>query len=71
MVMLMVVPGESYDNYEVYQVIDRKDEALVPSTFEPVAADVVDGDDNVNVSVVTEMVLNEDSGMLKKVMCRL
>jgi uncharacterized OsmC-like protein len=62
----MMFGGESYDNYTEYKTIDYRNEALVPTTFEPVAAVSTKADNNSNIMVVTEMVKNENSKMLKK-----
>ena len=66
MISFMMFNGDSYDSYEEYQVIDRNDQGLVLTTFEPLAADTGNGDDNVNIAAVTEMVKNENSKMMKK-----
>lgn len=66
MVTMMMVGGESYDDYTVYQVVDYSDDIVMPSAFEPKAAQASEGDENVNIATATEMVLNENSGMLKK-----
>lgn len=66
MLTFMMFPGGNYDNYQEYQTIDYHDEALVPSSFEPVAADSTEEDNNTNIMVVTEMLKNEDSSMVKK-----
>ena len=65
MLMLMALPGESYDDYQEYQVIDRNEDALAPSAFEPTAAVSGETDENTNIAVVTGMLLNENSSMLK------
>ncbi|MFA9391156.1 MAG: OsmC family protein [Prolixibacteraceae bacterium] len=65
MVSFMMLNGDSYDNYQEYQVIDRNDEALAPTSFEPGVADKMEGDNNCNVVAITEMVKNESSKMLK------
>jgi len=66
MVFMMMLGGEKYDDYAVYQVVDYSDEVIMPLAFEPTAAEASVGDDNVNIATATEMVLNENSGMLKK-----
>lgn len=64
MILFMAGSSESYDNYEVRQVVERNDEDLV-SSFDVYEASSEEGDADVNIRTVTEMVLNEDSGMLK------
>lgn len=66
MMLFMVTSGESYDDYEEYQVIERNEFELEPTSFESFAAVSEDGNNNVNIKTVSEMVLNEESGMLKK-----
>lgn len=66
MVSFMMNGGESYDNYQEYQVVDRNDEALVPTSFEPSDANVIEGNNNSNIIAITEMVKNENSPMMKK-----
>lgn len=66
MITFMMVKGENYDNYQEYQVIDRNDEALSPTSFEPIVADTIEGDHNCNIVAITEMVKNERSKMMKK-----
>lgn len=68
MILFMVKDGPSYDNYQEYQVIDRNELALSPTSFEPVVAETSNEDYNSNVLVITEMVQNEKSKMLKKAM---
>lgn len=66
MISLMMLGGESYDEYIDYQVVDYSDNIVMPLAFEPEIAEVSEGDENVNIATATEMVLNENSGMLKK-----
>lgn len=66
MISFMMMNGASYENYQEYQVIDRNDEALVPTSFEPSVADVIEGNNNSNIIAITEMVKNENSPMMKK-----
>ena len=66
MLSFMMFGGQSYDNYQEYQTIDYRNEALVPTTFEPVAAVSTEAENNSNIIAVTEMVKNENSKMLKK-----
>ncbi|MBD1262056.1 OsmC family protein [Maribacter polysiphoniae] len=68
MISFMTLNGDSYDNYQEYQVIDRNDKALVPTSFEPDVADTIAGNNNRNVVAITEMVKNENSKMMKKAM---
>ncbi|MFA6830812.1 MAG: OsmC family protein [Bacteroidaceae bacterium] len=66
MISFMMLNGESYDNYQEYQVVDRNDEALNPTSFEPSVAPTVEGSANCTIVAITEMVKNEKSKMLKK-----
>ena len=66
MISFMMVKGKSYNNYQEYQVIDRNDEALAPTSFEPSVADTIGKNNNRNIVAITEMVKNENSKMLKK-----
>jgi len=66
MLMFMIKKGDSYDSYQEYQVIDRNDEALYPTSFAPSVADDIEGDNNINIISITEMVKNENSKMMKK-----
>jgi uncharacterized OsmC-like protein len=66
MILFMMNSGDSYDNYQEYQVIDRNNESLKPTAFVPSVADLIEGSDNINVIAVTEMVKNENSSMFKK-----
>jgi uncharacterized OsmC-like protein len=66
MISFMMLKGKSYNNYQEYQVIDRNDEALAPTSFEPSVADTIAGNNNTNIVAITEMVKNENSKMLKK-----
>lgn len=65
MIAFMMVNRESYNNYQEYQVIDRNDEALAPTSFKVSAADTIKEDNNCNIVAITEMVKNESSKMLK------
>lgn len=62
MVLFMMVGGDSYENYAEYQVIERNEDVLDPAAFETTVA----SGDNSNIVVVTEIVQNEDSKMLKR-----
>ncbi|MFA7115848.1 MAG: OsmC family protein [Bacteroidales bacterium] len=66
MISFMMMNRESYNNYKEYQVIDRNDEVLVPTSFNPSVASIVKGSSNCNICAITEMVKNENSKMLKK-----
>lgn len=66
MIAFMMVKGENYDNYQEYQVIDRNDKALAPTSFVPSVAETIEGDNNCNIVAITEMVKNETSKMMKK-----
>jgi uncharacterized OsmC-like protein len=66
MLTFMAFSGDSYDNYEEYQVIDRNEKSLSPTSFDPNAAISAEGESNQNIMAITEMVKNEDSSMLKK-----
>lgn len=66
MLMFMIKKGDSYDSYQEYQVIDRNDEALNPTAFEPSVANSTEEDNNTNIMAITEMVKNENSKMMKK-----
>ena len=66
MISFMMLNGNSYDNYEEYQVIGRNNEALAPTSFKPSVAQTIVGNINQNVVAITEMVKNEKSKMMKK-----
>jgi uncharacterized OsmC-like protein len=66
MISFMMFSSESYDNYEEYQVVERNDNPLQPSGPDMIGAE--EGDYNVNIGTVTEMVKNEESSMFKKSM---
>ncbi len=66
MVSFMMKKGPNYENYQEYQVIDRNNEALAPTSFEPSAADTIEGNNNCNIVAITALVKNENSKMLKK-----
>lgn len=66
MISFMIVKGNSYDNYQEYQVIDRNDKALTPTSFKPGVADTIEGNNHINIVAITEMVKNENSPMMKK-----
>ena len=34
-ILFMMMKGERYDNYQEYQVIDRNNETLAPTSFKP------------------------------------
>ncbi|MGD1821636.1 MAG: hypothetical protein ACPKM0_02600 [Pleomorphochaeta sp.] len=65
MLTFMMFSGGNYDNYEVSQVIDRNEVDFEPTTYIPVAAETSETDHNQNIAVVTEMLQNESSSMLK------
>lgn len=66
--MLSFMSGKEgpYENHQEYQVIDRNESALVPTSFVPVVAETMEDDYNCNITVVTGMVQNERSKMFKK-----
>ena len=64
MILFMMSKGESYDDYQEYQVIERNDKALAPASFEPIVVDTISK--NSYTVAITEMVKNEKSRMLKK-----
>ena len=66
MVSFMMKTGSSDENYQEYQVIERNETSPSPSSFEPVVAETTNDDYNSNITVITEMVQNEKSKMLKK-----
>jgi uncharacterized OsmC-like protein len=66
MISFMLKKDASYEHYREYQVIDRNGAALAPTSFEPVVAATTSDDYNSNITVITEMVLNENSKMFKK-----
>ena len=68
MVFFMMDGGDSYDNYQEYQVVDRNNEGIDPTSFEPFPAATTEADNNSNIAVVTGMLKNEDSKMVKKAM---
>ncbi len=70
MILFMFEDSPEYENYQEYQVIDRNEFALAPTSFEPVVAKTTTQDYNSNILVITEMVENEQSKMLKKAMSR-
>lgn len=70
MIAFMMVKGENYDNYQEYQVIDRNDEVLSPTSFKPSVAETIEGNHNCNIVAITEMVKNEKSKMMKKGMVK-
>ncbi len=65
MLTFMLFSGGNYENYEVSQVIDRNEVDFEPTTFTPVAAETSETDNNQNIAVVTEMLQNENTSMLK------
>ncbi|MDY0102482.1 MAG: OsmC family protein [Lentimicrobium sp.] len=65
LIAFMMAKGDNYDNYQEYQVIDRNNEALAPTSFKPRVADTIKGGHNCNIVAITEMVKNESSKMLK------
>ena len=65
LIAFMMVNSDSYEDYTEYQVIDRNDIALAPTSFKPGAADTIDGSLNYNIMAITEMVKNESSKMFK------
>ncbi|MRT92600.1 OsmC family protein [Ancylomarina sp. 16SWW S1-10-2] len=68
MVSFMMKSGANYDNYQEYQTIGRNKIAPQTTSFKPVVAKTTDDDYNSNVTVITEMVRNGKSKMLKKAM---
>ncbi|CAM4085518.1 OsmC family protein [Zobellia nedashkovskayae] len=66
MILFMMEKGETYTNYQEYQVIDRNEDPLAPASFKPSVAQTIDGAVNRNIVAITEMVKNENSKMLKK-----
>ena len=68
MISFMMKKGANYKNYEEYQTIDRNESSPSPTSFEPIIAQTTNVDYNQNIIVVTEMVKNERSKMLKKAM---
>ena len=66
MITFMMVHGESYDNYQEYQVIERNDKALAPTSFIPSVVDTILSNNDSYIVAITEMVKNEKSKMLKK-----
>jgi len=65
MLTFMMFSGGNYDNYEVSQVVDRNEIDFKPTTFIPVPAETDETNNNQNILVVTEMLQNESSSMLK------
>lgn len=63
MILFMMTGGEKYEAYQNYQVIDRNDGALAPTSFEPSVANTIEG--ATNVIAITEMMKNENSTMAK------
>ena len=66
MMMFWMSPGGKYDNYEVYQIVERNEEPVQPAGPEKIVAQSEEGDRNVNVVSATEMVQNDTSSMLKR-----
>jgi len=66
MMMFMMFPGGNYENYEVYQVIERNKTPVQPAGAEKIEAESAQGDNNVNIVSATEMVQNNTSSMLKR-----
>jgi len=66
MMTFMMFPGGNYENYEVYQVIERNKTPVQPAGAKKVVAESVKGDNNVNIVSATEMVQNNTSSMLKR-----
>ena len=67
MILFGMISAPSYENYQEYQVIELNKTALAPSSLEPVIAETTDDDYNSNITVISRMVKNENSKMLKKV----
>ncbi len=65
-ILFMMRNGESYDNYENYQVIERNKNTLVPTAFKEFTPNSDENDNDVNIKTITEMVKNDKSNMLKK-----
>jgi len=68
MVSFMMKKGTSYEHYQEYQTIDRNETAPLPTSFKPTVAETTNDDYNSNITVITEMVKNEKSKMVKKAM---
>jgi len=66
MISFMMLSGKSYDNYQEYQVVNRNEKTLIPTSFAPSIASKLEGSNNCNIVAITEMVKNENSKMLKK-----
>lgn len=66
MISFMLFSGKEYSSYKEYQVIARNKKSIHPSGAQLIEAESEDGDFNVNVATVTEMVKNNTSAMLKK-----
>ncbi len=66
LMLFMMTNGSSSENQLEYQVIERNESAPAPTSFEPVTAETSDDDHNINITVITEMVQNENSKMLKQ-----
>ncbi len=66
MVSFMMKKGPAYENYKEYQTINKNTSALLPTSFEPAVAVTTNDDYNSNITVITEIVLNERSKMVKK-----
>jgi uncharacterized OsmC-like protein len=65
MILFMMTGGEKYDGYQNYQVIDRNDEAMAPTSFAPSVANSIEGATTGSVLAITEMMKNENSTMAK------
>jgi len=66
MITWMIFPGPSYENHQEYQTIERNASPLLTTSFEPVVATTTGNDYNSNITVITEMVQNDKSKMVKK-----
>jgi len=68
MVVFQMTKGPSYEHYQEYQTIDKNKSAPLPTSFKSIVAETTTNDYNSNITVITEMVLNEKSRMFKKAM---
>lgn len=66
MVCFMMKNRKKHENYKDYQVVERNNKALAPTSFKPSIAAKIEGCNNSNIVAITEMVKNENSKMLKK-----
>lgn len=66
MMLFMIKNGESHEDYQEYQVIERNDSAPAPTSLESVIAATLDDDYNSSITVISGCMPNEESKMLKK-----